>query len=247
MSDAYSPPVLKVLSVDWDYYINATESERDSLFISSEFELSDSGMKKRAWDRQYANKPDLMSIDYNTLSFFTLRSYLSRFVSTKFYPEPQGRKIFKRETPKLYAYENHGKLYTLIQEYLKNHKEKTSIEVVNIDYHHDCFLYGGDSLNCGNWVRLLFENSKGMPFKYSWVRGRDSQPDINKYDMRTYLTFDDFMRHNPDFLPEIIFFCRSDVWTPPHLDKFLYKALSPINKAYTIEGFNQLEPRRLGL
>lgn len=237
IKNPFDTPTLRVLSVDWDYYIKATEEERDKLFISSEFELSEAKAKDNAWAVCYTSNPELIDIDIDMAKFTSLQSYMHRFLEFRHYEKN------RLVTPYLCAHENHGELYTIIQNYLREHPEKTELEVVNIDYHHDCFLYGGENLNCSNWVRLLYENPD-IPFRYSWIRGKDSQPE-NNYKMRTYLTLSRFMKFNPKFRPEIIFFCRSDTWTPPHLDKKLYKFLSPYNRALGIEGFEHLKPREL--
>ena len=81
-----------------------------------------------------------------------------------------------------------------------------SIEVDNVDFHHDRFD-NGSNLNCGNWVLWLDDL---VDLKYRWVSRKDSE----RGEELCEIGISD-LREDYDY----IFLCKSDVWSPPHLDK----------------------------
>jgi len=92
-----------------------------------------------------------------------------------------------------------------------------NLKIVNIDFHHDYYHYysGGDTYNCGNWLRRLIEERPDA--KVKWIRRKDSQI----YSLEGEFPFEhttdlkSIFKENFDY----VFICRSPEWSPPHLSK----------------------------
>ena len=91
-----------------------------------------------------------------------------------------------------------------------------SVEVVNIDFHHDVYDSSSGELevNAGNWALKLEE--KFPQLMYKWVKKEDSErPDI---PVETISLEEALMKKY-----DCIFLCRSGAWSPPHLDEDFVK------------------------
>lgn len=87
-----------------------------------------------------------------------------------------------------------------------------ALEVINIDFHHDMYITGGDTLDCGNWLRFLADLRPEADFK--WVMREDSDVEglIGTFPYYTTTNIDEVQG---EF--DLIFLCFSSPWTPPHL------------------------------
>jgi hypothetical protein len=183
---------LSVISVDWDYFISCSTEERFRLF-------PDGGNEN-------------------------LPLEIANFVWMSRYAESEG-KIQKMQT--LHSdLEIYARIYTgEISNVEKNMQEGNfdTLQLLNIDYHHDIYSHATDEINCGNWLLHLIE--KYPQGSYTWFRRSDSEDlpegtisDDIDFTVRTEDWLDDALDEFADAEHTIIYFCRSDVWTPPHLD-----------------------------
>lgn len=194
----------RVLSVDWDYFIDATASIRAEYF-------PDGGvfvpyLENVIWSQHYSyghgstvRKIGVKQDEYRALGVFLRRL---------------------RKNPKfkhhVYLANNHQDCYNYIKEEVKK-GGYTDISITNIDFHHDLYDEALPNLNSGNWLAKLIVEDKA---KCKWVRQRDSYkgstslkvPDRN-YPMDKALSAE----------YDMIFLCKSGLWSPPHLDKYFVK------------------------
>jgi hypothetical protein len=125
-------------------------------------------------------------------------------------------------TPALIT-ESHIEIFDFI---LRFWDKNSDVELVNIDFHHDMFN-GNKTLDCGNWIQYIKQeiNNNDHELLLRWITREES---LNVYkiynDSRMQRILDEkiistdlSIIDNKGF--DIIFLCRSDPWTPPHLDK----------------------------
>lgn len=198
---------LRVLSIDWDYFIKATAGERMEMFPDGGNENIPDFLGNIIWSSRYAQNTKLgdIAVDFEALDI--LKSYANRFVP--------------KETPCLVV-DSHKHIY----EFIKFYKlETTPLEIVNIDFHHD--YYGDNPFNqvdCGNWVNNVFENETNKLIdscdesNYYWVK-RDDSDEIDVQDKKWFhvISIKELDRFVQDKF-DLLFICRSSVWSPPHLD-----------------------------
>lgn len=204
---------LKVLSIDWDYFVAATASERASLFPDGGNEKLAPILRSIIWASRYAAADSLSEIDV----LDTVRSVTDDLAES-----------VRRHTPEaIWVSDSHAPAYQVILDALES-TGKDTVDLVNIDFHHD--VYGGnsgraDEVNCGSWLRVLdlvMENNDNF---YTWVGHEDSDmadwedfnTELPKYGETRFTTrLSDIDIADTDW--DVVFLCRSDMWSPPHLD-----------------------------
>lgn len=91
-----------------------------------------------------------------------------------------------------------------------------TVDVTNIDMHHDMFTDNRDSIDCGNWlnaIRNLFDT------KVKWISHPVSSEMMDdKRDDKNVEVIVNSFDSIKDKQFDIIFLCRSDLWYAPHLD-----------------------------
>lgn len=99
--------------------------------------------------------------------------------------------------------------------------EDDELRLVNVDMHHD-IVNNNEELDCGNWIsHLLQEYDMGL----TWVANPVSLEmfGLDK-DRKENRAFRGIVQKNlskieeKNYVFDGIFLCRSDIWTPPHLD-----------------------------
>ena len=205
----------RFLSVDWDFFIDATEIQRLTMFPDGGNENLPTSLRDYIWDTYYRN-PELESLkvipEYKHLLYIC--------------------KTFKGEA---FVSDSHRWAFNFIMD---NTEPDELFEVYNIDFHHDLynFSHKDGEVNCGNWATMLRKYRPNM--KYSWVACATSDAtsgeDVVDADIYTIDEFRlKFMDVSEDF--QYLFVCRSAVWSPPHLDKKFVRAVKSIKCHCTIE------------
>lgn len=106
---------------------------------------------------------------------------------------------------------SHRHIYGMIKQLYDPEEE---ISLYNLDMHHD-IINENEELDCGNWVRHVLDEYEKT--RFTWIANPISKPmyglvgeEVGKIqeslDCLEGLEFD------------LIFLCRSDNWSPPHLD-----------------------------
>lgn len=193
---------MRILSIDFDYFIDTDMETRMTCFPDGHDDLS-SRMTDILWDSRYKFHENLKDIglieDYNKMC-----SFLKKLKS--------GRVLFA---------DSHKDIQHFFQAI--NHKE--DLELINIDFHHDMYITGGDTLDCGNWLRFLIDLKPDT--KVTWVRREDSDVESLSGTFPYYHTTD-ISEVKGEF--DLIFICFSSPWTPPHLfQKYLVMCSNLVN------------------
>lgn len=218
------------LSIDWDYFINASSLEREVYFPDGR-EYEEDSICDFIWSTKYgflsSNKQcdtDLkrgkhsplldIDVDYNKLR--ELRSLIDEII-LRHSSDPE---FYVRIT------ESHLDAFYFVGPLTK---PEDTFKVVNIDYHHDLYAYDG-SLNCGNWVKKLKEFRPNMI--YEWVRRNDSETIVEDlpegFEYTITESWDSVF--SKEFLDNCagIFICKSSMWSPPHLDPYLVRLVTRV-------------------
>lgn len=185
---------MRILSIDFDYFINTDIDTRNVCFPNGHDDLPPS-LIRFVWDRRYEFHDNIRNLgvikDFDVMCEFLRNSNCDHILIADSH----------REISKLFD----------------NIKEDEELELINIDFHHDMYVTGGENLDCGNWLRFLVDIKPNA--KITWVRREDSDVDS---------LMGDFPYHHTTDISEVqgefdaIFICFSSPWTPPHLyDKFL--------------------------
>lgn len=219
----------RFLSIDFDYFVDADTETRMMYFPDGGAESMSNGVKDFVWASRYASSDGkLGEINVKRKDYSLLRRICSTYVG------------------KCMIAESHKHMYDFV---LEHTNPGEYFEVYNIDYHHD--LYGTEydvDLTCGNWVKMLYRVRPNMT--YIWVGQSDSDCEVSRNS-----DTEEYPMHSIDQLYEVepiisnffdyVFMCRSDMWSPPHLDpKFtaVAKLLSKTNETKLQQGILKSRP-----
>ncbi len=192
-------PVIGILSVDFDYFIDVLAQERDMYFPHGSDELPDDKLQSM-WEKRYLRYPELKKIGVID-DFYLLKEYLKELdIPEENFVTADSHKSIKK---------------TIIDKI----PVSCRLKIVNIDFHHDYYHYykGNDYCNCGNWLRRVVEERPDTIVL--WIRRRDSQ----LYSMEGIFPFEhtDNIKSILNEKFHYVFLCRSPEWSPLHLkDKF---------------------------
>lgn len=222
-------PTLRILTVDWDYFIDADSVYRAFNFPDCPNEKYPQDLQNIIWAQKYMDtksKHCMLNIGLkeSTEPFFKGLADL----------------INRKEVP-LYISDSHKYIYGLVKRHLI---EGANVELVNVDEHHDCFTFIDNTgpVNCANWGRLLCSEYDRTRFKYQWVANEDSETQsIGGIDVAKELNFEyGFELPDPSTF-DIVHICRSGMWSPPHLDcKFISYITSLMNAdIYSMELYEE--------
>lgn len=196
---------LRVLSIDWDYLINATTEQRMRLFPDGGSENLSVRVQDVVWSLRYGESEELEKIGIDVKALELLKKFILKTCDKSTFCT---------------VYDSHKWCFDEVMSRLQNNQP---IEVVNVDYHHD--FYRNDFLNqvdCGNWVNCLFETNiyrHGKESdKYCWIHREDSDVFPEPKEYVSTKTIEELSTLE-EFKFDLLFICRSSVWSPPHLDK----------------------------
>lgn len=191
----------RVLSIDWDYLVNATMEERIMMFPDGGNEDLPTAIQDSIWSTHY-NYAGLkhICVDYEALK------KLKEFIE-----------IHCRDS-RCIIYDSHKFMY---DEVISSTEVGQPIRIINVDFHHDMYENDYDEVDCGNWVNCLYENENFRKTHkcdhYWWVAREDSDRHPEYKDYLTEITIDN-LKDFEGFDCDLLFICRSSVWSPPHLD-----------------------------
>lgn len=191
---------MKILSIDFDFFQNTTK-ELVKFYYPDGADLG-TRMSQIIWATRYmdcsesADKIKGVTIDeklYDSLVDILLNQ--------------------NQHIPVMIA-ESHKNIYNFICNIASEHTD--SLKIVNIDFHHD-ISNENPELDCGNWISHL---EKIYPkLGVSWIT-RELSTEIYGLDdndiKEAKIEFN--LNNIKDMQFDAIFLCRSDCWTPPHLD-----------------------------
>lgn len=201
----------RVLSIDWDYFVNATLNERLEMFPDGGNENLPDGISKFVWSTRYATYPQLRGIEVDVDALDILKGFISKNYCKAVVVDDSHRGIWD-------AIVNHYQ-----------YKSHRSLDLINIDFHHDMYENDLRLVDCGNWVNCLFEATdkrgnrklRDKSSHYYWIAREDSDDNISEECQRLgYMSKKDisFLKTLEGFECDLLFICRSGIWSPPHLD-----------------------------
>lgn len=202
----------KVLSIDWDYFVDTSIDFKTSNFPDGGNENLPESILDAIWVTRYGQCDKMQGIKEDTKELVKLRMLLKRVAN------PYTRVIIS---------DSHKDIYEPLEELRQS---KFPMKTYNIDFHHDIYNFGDEEVNCGNWLRKFIDAEGASDLdKFMWIRRKDSE-----------LSGEEFIDDNsvvgiPEDLPDtfhLIFLCRSGVWSPPHLDDRFLSLYRFLNKNY---------------
>ena len=186
--------MLNVLSIDWDYFIDANALQRLEHFPDVPNENYAQSVKDAIWTSRYADDGELLKIGINPVAYDVAYALESM------------------DVPFTVVCDSHKWAYTFIMEQLKETGNK-QVNLLNLDYHHDC-RSDIKELDCGNWLSVLMSKCRG---KWRWLGWKDSYRPGKPRKLQFMTEFNkDLIKNTPW---DMVFICRSDMWSPPHLDE----------------------------
>lgn len=199
----------RILSVDWDYFVKATAAERFMLFPDGGNENISPELQLFIWNSRYAYNPQIRDISVLRFDYEAMHSIIDKFGEKYRYSEVSAP---HRE---VLVTISHKWAYDFIKQRTRSSE---TFEVYNVDFHHDMYHYrlSSDEVNCGNWVNKLLDIRPNM--KYHWIKREDS--DENSIGDVPVACDINTMQEIKDLDFDYIFICRSDCWSPPHLDNY---------------------------
>jgi len=214
--------MLKILSIDWDYFFPNDEvydwGHREAPFFINTL-----------WNfRTNTKRPDgKMMMDVHTPTV----------------PKNFWKKVL-RNTPILTIAESHCSIWTL----LDRMRVFGPIEVTNIDAHHDCGYKDGYprripetfAIECGNWGYWGLRTKRISSLRQFYPAWRQQNPEGRVSSSKVPAVH--FGLPEPDSY-NAVFLCRSGAWTPPWYDDRLQQFIE--SSKLRVDG--TLEPRELTL
>lgn len=204
---------MKILSIDWDYFINASKSDRIMYFPDGGNENLCEGIQNVIWGCRYLNK-NLKTFGVSELEF----------IEKVLLENSKNSDIIK-----VCVRESHKDIYPFITSKRKSLKD---VEIYNIDFHHDAYDFN-EGVDCGNWALRCSE----LGAKVFWL-GRDDSDTGYGEGVLSRVSEDAIMKQ--EFTH--IFLCRSSMWSPPHLDKYFIELINFMIKecGYKVDVPNEL-------
>ena len=177
----------RILSIDFDYFIDTDLDTRNLKFPDGEDEMPKEELEN-LWNYFYNKYPEIADIGV-IKPFFTFCEDLTNL-----------------HRGAVYVAESHKE----IARFFPVLETEKHLEVVNIDFHHDNYA-GRGKIDCSNWVRHLKDLIPNAHIK--WIRREDSETASLFGDFPYEHTEDLTLEGQFDY----IFVCFSPEWTPPHL------------------------------
>ncbi len=188
---------MKILSIDYDYFQTAGAETFEECYPDGIDRTPDESA--RIWS-------DILSDEkvHKRVSRVHLNGYEMRYA----------REIIRSQERNIpvTAVCSHREMYGFAHSLAKPCE---SLEVVNVDMHHDMFN-DNPQVDCGNWVTAL--QSEYEQFKFKWVANPIGL-DIYGFDNgETRNLISTSLKRMVGKKFDALFLCRSDNWVAPHLD-----------------------------
>lgn len=208
---------IRILSVDWDYFVQAMLDERIDLFPDGGDYPNE--LEKVIWVNHYV-KDALTKLKVSHKEINSLKACLLQ-------SKPKYKAVM--------LCNSHYHIYNFITTQVK---PDCKIELYNIDFHHDVYTDSfGTRIDCGNWLAYLLTKYKGLNAK--WV-ARETSDRVRMAFPLKEVSLNSACTKCYDY----IFVSRSGLYSPPHLDEEfcrLFTLLTTFNNCTKEQ--NILQPR----
>lgn len=196
---------MRVLSIDFDYFVNPTPLQRVRYFPDGGREMSGL-LNTFVWAGAYAHSK------IATKKFGDEKNSLMNVELLKKPLKAIHDIIVAQKDVRCMVADSHAHAYDFIREKW----DGSTVELYNVDFHHDTYN-AEEGVNCGNWLRLLME--EGIVDEAYWVNQPDSELEDN---LTKVIPFSELPKTGYD----LVYLCRSGWWTPPHMDEEFIKQLA---------------------
>lgn len=187
-----------VLSIDFDFFQKVSKNTLQTCYPDG-IDVS-TQLSKYTWAGYYTNmktaKP-LSEVKIDTDKLDQMKDILTKCTSAK----------------DIKIANSHLVIYEFIHELMEKYKS-SYLDIINVDMHHD-LMNDNINVDCGNWLGRIAEE---YDTRIRWVANPISKEMFGLDDERFSVIGTDLNIINPTNV-DAIFLCRSDNWTPPHLDK----------------------------
>ncbi len=193
--------MLNVLSIDWDYFVDANGQYRFEHFPDIPNEKYPQSLQDAIWISRYAEDDSLFKVGVKPAVYALVKrlNYI----------------------PYICVCDSHKYAYTFGIQRLRE-TGNTQFNFLNIDFHSDC-RKDTEALDCGNWYSLLMNEYKG---KWNWIGWPDSYKVGKPRKLNFTAAFD--LSKIDKVAWDMLFICRSNMWSPPHLDDEFTKIFKPL-------------------
>ncbi len=196
---------MRILSVDFDYFVNPTPIQRANYFPDGGLEMNDT-LNSFVWAGSYA---------FSKSATKKFGDEMSSLMDVELLKKPlqmiHNIIMTQKDICGMVA-DSHMHAYDFIRE---NH-DGSATELYNVDFHHDTFDVGKE-VHCGNWLRRLLD--EGAVDEAYWLNRPESELDGN---LTTVIQLSELPKTGYD----LVYVCRSGWWTPPHMDGDFIKYLA---------------------
>lgn len=145
--------VWRVLSIDFDYYLDTTLEVRDEEFPPGGDNIPPQELKAE-WQQSYQEYPQLRRLGLRHLPYAYHCHVLHAI-----------------HRGKAYVADSHGEIVEL----LKQIPRAETLELTHIDFHHDNYVSAGSKVDCANWVHHLQLHRDPENTHVTWIRRLDSE------------------------------------------------------------------------
>lgn len=189
---------LNVLSIDWDYFIDADIYTRCTLFPDCPNSEYTDFIQTIIWSSRYSNsKLAKIGVDHSAID------KIAKIISDS-----------KLDPDRIAVYKDHTNCYDFVEK-LMEELNLNNLNITNIDFHHDVYRDYLDGIDCGNWLLHLINRYPEGNYTWIYHSGSDHKdPEANVISNIMY-SFDNVFNQKWD----AIYICKSTMWSPPHLDK----------------------------
>lgn len=180
-----------LLTIDWDYFIDASLDVRDNIFPRITEGFRDSIPDNSLWNhvKSKTHKLDMDAFERVYGAFYHCGQIADHPIA-------------------LYASENHCEAYYIA-------KRMEVERVINLDFHHDKGI--ASRMSCDSWMRVLSEENPGI--EYVWCRREDSVTTCFGAEVDYVpISFDNLVHFISTASFNAVHFCRSDLYSPPIYD-----------------------------
>lgn len=219
---------LNVLSIDFDYFVDAAQFEKHDFpdpnedlpaYVNTYLWMTHYATSLLRKEHEKSGGRLLSEIDIDWKAFTQVKNFLKAF-----------KKCEQSKHTKVVITNSHAEMFDEIELM----QPGGPVRVLNLDDHHDFYDIGED-LNCGNWGNKLMSflkkqgNSVLADSEVVWIPQSDSSIEVEECK-----AFEELLSLSPQYTDvsklgemiqkffqgdiDLIFLCRSGCWVPPHLD-----------------------------
>lgn len=222
---------IRILNINFAYFQSTTKELIASLYPT--IHTTNKKYAENVWQTRYENaktRKELISVKINEeITFPTRRALI---------------KICQTSNPKTYVATEQVDILPIIKENVPD-KNIGNISIWNVDVLPGISSWRTNQpITYATWLSAL--KNEYPKLRTHWISNDLSEQLINNYKQIPVDSIDNHISRLYHGTYDIIFICRNDLWTPPHLDKDFEKLLTLVKyNASAIEVSEDAKTKRL--